>query len=151
MNRKIQISKLMYTETGHRLTDYSGKCNTIHGHGFKWEVTVTAPELNNIGFIMDYADLKMAMQETVDQVDHAFLMHDQDPMVLEYGIEGTHVLLKDTAGNKPRLFILPFNPTSENIIEWMAIQLIMFLPKNVKLTHIRLWETAGSYCDWSTE
>jgi len=147
---KVSITKTIETETGHRLTSYAGKCAHLHGHRLVWEVTVTAPKLNRVGFIMDYTDLKAALEQTVDRLDHAFIMHNKDPIHIKLGLdEGvTRDFLRATNGDSPRLFIVPFNPTSENIVDWMSSAIIKVLPIGVTLTKIKMWETSGSYTEW---
>ena len=144
----ISICKRIRTETGHRLTSYSKKCAHLHGHSMLWEVSVSAPDLDEVGFIMDFSDLKKVLKRTVDKIDHAFLMHDQDPIVLALGEYETVEFLRATNGDTPRLFILPFNPTSENMIEWMAYRIMDELPEGITLTSIKLWETAESFTLW---
>ena len=142
------ITKILHTETGHRLTTYPHRCAHFHGHSFKWEVTVTAQKLDDVGFIMDYKDLKEITNIVVDPLDHAFIMHDQDPLVLAGYEGGVPKLLRATNGEDARLFIVPFNPTSENIVEWVAEGIKQLLPEGVQLSQLRLWETASSYCDY---
>ena len=146
----MKITKLIETETGHRLTSYAGKCAHIHGHRLVWEVTVEAPKLDEVGFVMDYSDLKDILKDTVDELDHAFIMHDQDPIHIRLGNNGgnTASFLKATNGDAPRLFIVPFNPTSENIVPWMGAAIKERLPSKVRLVSIKMWETSGSYTLW---
>lgn len=146
----MQITKIIETETGHRLVDYSGKCAHIHGHRLVWEVTVTAPDLDPTGFVMDYSDLKAILKETVDRLDHAFIMSDRDPIHTKLGSDPlqTADFLRATNGDIPRLFIVPFNPTSENIVPWMAVQIERELPKGIELVKIKMWETSSSFTEW---
>lgn len=142
------ITKIIHTETGHRLTSYPHRCAHFHGHSYKWEVSVSSDKLDETGFIMDYKDLKVALNKIIDPLDHAFIMHDEDPMVLKHGRDEVVELLRATNGDIPRLFFVAFNPTSENIVAWVANGLREVLPKGIELTGIRLWETANSYCDY---
>jgi len=145
---KRSITKIIHTETGHRLTSYPHRCAHLHGHSLKWEVSVSAEELDATGFIIDFSDLKEVLKETVDTIDHAFILHDQDPLVLQFGFHKVVEVLRATNGDTPRLHILPFNPTSENIIVWMSEKIQGALPQHVTLDRIKLWETAGSYTVW---
>ncbi len=58
---------------GHALRGYHGKCENIHGHNYKLEVTLCGNKLNSIGLLMDFADLKGVIKEIVKGVDHQFL------------------------------------------------------------------------------
>lgn len=149
---RINISKLIETETGHRLTNYGGKCAHLHGHRYQWEVRVSAPELDHTGFIIDYGDLKRVLTRTIDQIDHAFIFHDRDPLVLIALEEDRLDLLAATNGDQGRIFIVPFNPTSENLLPWMAERINEDLGRggtdHVRLEYMRLWETSGSFAEW---
>ena len=148
---KISVTKIMHTETGHRLTDYpDGRCQHVHGHSYKWEVTVSAPELDSRGMVVDFSDLKQVMKEVIDPLDHAFVMHSQDPLVLKHGCAGVKKLLTSTAGNMPRLFITTFNPTAENMLNDIAKNLVCGLEEfGITLEHIKLWETVNSFAEWN--
>jgi len=149
----MQITKIIHTETGHRLVRYAGKCAHLHGHRLIWEVTVTAPDLDDTGFIMDYSDLKTVLKDTVDMLDHAFIMSIEDPIHVQLGSdnEATAHFLRATNGDTPRLFIVPFNPTSENIVPWMAIRIQTALPEHVELIKIKMWETESSFTEWMVD
>ena len=47
------------------------KCGTIHGHTYKIELIIEGN--NTSGMIMDFADLKQCLRETLDQYDHKSL------------------------------------------------------------------------------
>lgn len=147
----MKITKLIETETGHRLTNYSGKCACFHGHRYRWEVTVESDQLTETGFVMDFSDLKDILKDTVNQIDHAFLFHELDPLILELGPERAPIVLRATHGGTSRIFILPFNPTSENLVEWMSVLIDARLPYHIKLRRIKLWETSTSYTIWNPE
>ena len=77
----MEISKQYKTETGHRLINYSGKCAHIHGHSYKWFITIESPDLDAIGFIMDFKDLKDIIKNILEPLDHAFLAHEDDHLI----------------------------------------------------------------------
>lgn len=57
----------------HIIEGHPGKCSRLHGHNWKIEVEVTASALNDIGMAIDFADLKAAVSEIVDAMDHRHL------------------------------------------------------------------------------
>lgn len=63
---------------GHALRGYRGKCENVHGHNYKLRVTVQGEKLNSIGLLMDFADLRAAVKDLVEQFDHQFL-NDLEP------------------------------------------------------------------------
>ena len=58
---------------GHYLRNYKGKCENPHGHNYKVQITLSGESLDNIGLLYDFKDLKAAMGEVVDRLDHQYL------------------------------------------------------------------------------
>ena len=56
--------------SAHQLRGYKGKCENLHGHNYKIEIYARGEELNNIGLLIDFVDLKKAADEIVKYVDH---------------------------------------------------------------------------------
>lgn len=63
---------------GHALRGYRGKCENPHGHNYKVQITLAGEELDNIGLLYDFKDLKAAMNQIIDRLDHQFL-NDIEP------------------------------------------------------------------------
>ena len=58
---------------GHALRNYRGKCENVHGHNYRVQVTVEGAELNSIGLLVDFADVKRLVRSVVERLDHRFL------------------------------------------------------------------------------
>lgn len=58
---------------GHALRGYKGKCENVHGHNYKVRVMVEGENLNNIGLLMDFVDLRAVIKAMVEKWDHRFL------------------------------------------------------------------------------
>ncbi len=58
---------------GHALRGYRGKCENVHGHNYKVRVTLEGAELNSIGLLYDFKDLKEAIHCAIRKLDHQFL------------------------------------------------------------------------------
>ena len=56
--------------SAHQLRGYKGKCENLHGHNYKVEIFAKGSELNNIGLLIDFGDLKEAADEIVNYFDH---------------------------------------------------------------------------------
>ena len=56
--------------SAHQLRGYKGKCENLHGHNYKVEIYARGEELNNIGLLIDFGDLKQAANEIVNYLDH---------------------------------------------------------------------------------
>lgn len=58
---------------GHHLRDYVGKCATPHGHNYRVQLAVTGPNLNPIGLLLDFSDLKKSLRAVAETLDHQYL------------------------------------------------------------------------------
>jgi 6-pyruvoyltetrahydropterin/6-carboxytetrahydropterin synthase len=56
--------------SAHQLRGYKGKCENLHGHNYKIEIYARGSELDNIGLLVDFGDLKTAADEVVQYLDH---------------------------------------------------------------------------------
>ncbi|MBN1561328.1 6-carboxytetrahydropterin synthase QueD [candidate division KSB1 bacterium] len=54
----------------HRLIDYPGACERIHGHNWTVKVTVSAQDVDDSGMVMDLVQLKKHIDDCVAQFDH---------------------------------------------------------------------------------
>ncbi len=69
----MQVTKTFSFEAAHRLLDYRGKCERLHGHSYRLSVTLDAP-VKPDGIAFDFVDLKRAVKErVVDVLDHRYL------------------------------------------------------------------------------
>jgi 6-pyruvoyltetrahydropterin/6-carboxytetrahydropterin synthase len=56
--------------SAHQLRGYKGKCENLHGHNYKIEIYARGRELNKIGLLVDFVELKLAADEIVQFLDH---------------------------------------------------------------------------------
>ncbi|HEY0170545.1 MAG TPA: 6-carboxytetrahydropterin synthase QueD [Pyrinomonadaceae bacterium] len=56
--------------SAHQLRGYKGKCENLHGHNYKIEIYARGSELDNIGLLVDFGELKEAADEVVGYLDH---------------------------------------------------------------------------------
>ena len=56
--------------SAHQLRGYKGKCENLHGHNYKIEIYARGRELDNIGLLVDFVELKAAADEVVTYLDH---------------------------------------------------------------------------------
>lgn len=57
----------------HHLRGYEGKCANNHGHNFRARVTVTGEELDSVGMLIDFGELKRWLRDICERFDHASL------------------------------------------------------------------------------
>jgi 6-pyruvoyltetrahydropterin/6-carboxytetrahydropterin synthase len=107
-------------ETGfasaHQLRGYKGKCEKLHGHNWKVQISVTAERLNEIDLAIDFHELKKISNEVISPLDHAFLND-----------------------------IFPFtekNPSSENVARWIYESLKKKInDDNIRVSAVTVWES----------
>ena len=144
---KIRLTKEFHFEMAHLLWNYDGPCKNIHGHSYKLFVTVIGKPIDDIsnpkyGMLIDFTDLKNIVNSKITYLfDHAFvLMKNKE---FESVIENNKIF-----GKK---ILLDYQPTSENLVIDFANRLKPYLPKNVKLHSLKLYETATSFAEWYAE
>ena len=57
----------------HRLINYQGDCENLHGHNWHVEVTVSARQLDKAGLGIDFKILKRHTKELLGELDHKYL------------------------------------------------------------------------------
>ncbi len=67
------IKVLSHFSGAHRLRTLHGKCEELHGHNWKVEVSVAARQLNREGIVIDFQVLKQKVEEVLQTLDHTFL------------------------------------------------------------------------------
>lgn len=95
---------------GHRVHGHENKCAHLHGHNYRFFFTVSAPELDDVGRVLDFSVIKERLCEWLEvNYDHKFLIWQNDPLL-------PHLKQLDPAG----VVAVPFNPTAENIARHMV-------------------------------
>ena len=103
---------------GHALRNYKGRCENVHGHNFKVQVTIEGERLDETGMLVDFVDVKKSMQAVIARLDHQYLNE-----------------------------IPPFdvkNPSAENIAEHFYVSMTEGLAENpvaVRIREVKVWET----------
>lgn len=141
---KIRLTKVFSYAMAHALDNYDGLCKNIHGHNYHLEVTVSGiPVVDTLspkkGMLIDFSDLKTIInREIVDVLDHALMLNDAtNPDLIS--------LLKKTY---ERVIMVPFQPTTENMLCYLADTIQKVLPEGVLLYSLKLKETENSYAEW---
>ena len=102
---------------GHALRNYRGKCENVHGHNYRAEVTLRGAELDAIGLLVDFVELKKVVHAVLDRMDHQWL-NDLPPF--------------DT-----------LNPSAENMAKYIydEVRAGLKTKEGVRVASVRLWET----------
>ena len=54
----------------HAIRGHTRGCENLHGHNYRVRVHVAAEELDELGMVLDFADLKAVVQEVLGPFDH---------------------------------------------------------------------------------
>ena len=57
----------------HSLRGYRGKCEELHGHNWKAQVTVSSEKLDKLGMVIDFRKLKKKLARVLKDLDHKHL------------------------------------------------------------------------------
>jgi len=142
---KIRITKHFDFETAHALYGYDGKCKNVHGHSYQLYVTVIGQPIQDPthvknGMVLDFADLKKIVKtEIVNVFDHATVLNNNSPH---------KELAEKIKQHSPKVILVDYQPTSENMILDFAKLISTKLPDSVKLHSLKLYETQNSYAEW---
>jgi 6-pyruvoyltetrahydropterin/6-carboxytetrahydropterin synthase len=64
------IFKDFQLSAAHAIRGHTRGCQNLHGHNYRVRVHLRAGELDALGMVLDFADLKAMMQEIVGPFDH---------------------------------------------------------------------------------
>jgi 6-pyruvoyltetrahydropterin/6-carboxytetrahydropterin synthase len=59
--------------SAHKLREYKGKCENLHGHNWLVEAAVSSKTLNKNGLLVDFRILKNRLKDILDELDHTNL------------------------------------------------------------------------------
>lgn len=139
----IRLTREFSFESSHALSGYDGACSQIHGHSYRLFVTIKGEPSTDesdpkLGMVMDFGTLKGVVKKNViDRLDHTLVLNEKES-----------ALIAQLRARFERVLAVPFQPTCENLIVWIAARIKPELPKNVELFSLRLHETANSYAEW---
>jgi len=68
---EVKISREF--SAAHRVEDYPGNCEKLHGHNWRVEVFVKKERLDELGMVVDFRKLKRLTEEAVASLDHSYL------------------------------------------------------------------------------
>ena len=141
----VRITKEFKFEMAHALHGYDGLCKNIHGHSYKLFVTVKGKIKNDKGnpkdgMVLDFDVLKSIVKpEIINKYDHSLVLNANSP----------HSEIDLSAFEK--VFFLPFQPTSENLVTDFALKIKSKLPQEIELYKVVLSETATSFAEWNSQ
>jgi len=103
----------------HAIRGHTRGCQNLHGHNYRVRVWVAAAELDELGMVMDFADLKAIVSEVLGPFDHAVL-NDHPPF------DGER------------------NTTAEHLAQYVCGEVARRLPPGRAARRVEVWETETS-------
>ena len=102
---------------GHALRNYRGKCENVHGHNYRVQVTLRGEKLDSTGMLADFVELKRILRAISEPLDHVFI-NDLPPFT-------------------------ELNPTAENMAWYFCekLQEQLGLDNPVEVAEVKVWET----------
>ena len=103
----------------HRLENFNGKCESLHGHNWKVEVFLVGKNLDGAGLLMDFGVVKARTRQVLEEIDHKYL--------------------NELAAFQDR------NPSSENLASYLYERLGAIINGDrVKVRRVDVWESDTS-------
>ncbi|HDQ04284.1 MAG TPA: 6-carboxytetrahydropterin synthase [Deltaproteobacteria bacterium] len=116
----FEVTIIKSFSAAHILSQVGGKCEELHGHNFKVELSVGAGQLNEAGLLIDFRLAKKWLDELLEEIDHKHL--NEIP------------------------FFANLNPSAENVARYIAGKIEPQAKKEgVKVTSVKVWESENAY------
>jgi len=118
---KLEVYREVQFSSAHRLRNYHGKCENLHGHNWRVRLFVTREHLDETGFVMDFKVLDAILKDIMEVLDHKDLNSLEEFSTV--------------------------NPTAENIallIFRLAQEKVFERDKEVKVSKVCVWESDKS-------
>ena len=110
---EVRVEKTI--AAAHRLFDYNGPCENLHGHNYRVEVAYIGTELDRFGMLVDFTDIKKVFNAVLETIDHTYL---NDLLAFEN-----------------------VSPSAENIAAYIFRSMKLTVFDRAKLDHVSVWET----------
>jgi len=132
------ITRSFDVDAGHRLMNHESKCRNVHGHRYRFEVTLESDSLDPVGRVVDFGVMKEAIGSWLDEkFDHGFIVQDGDPIIPALQALDTKTTVLDCP------------PTIENLVKIVFEESArMMAVLNVRVTHVRGYETPNCWADY---
>ncbi len=133
-------------QTGHRLPQLEGKCQSLHGHSWWAEITVGQKFADPSGIVIDFGVLKKYLRDWIDNyLDHGLMLGADDPLVSVLRPMGKVFVFTEALGSWP---------TVENVAALLAdvatdILISVDPGAEVKLLQVRVTETHLNEATWT--
>jgi 6-pyruvoyltetrahydropterin/6-carboxytetrahydropterin synthase len=69
----FEVEIISSFSAAHRLRQYKGKCERLHGHNYRVHVTARASNPEADGMVIDFGELKRITNDLLERLDHHLL------------------------------------------------------------------------------
>ena len=154
---KMRATRYHDISCGHRVHGHESKCRHMHGHNYRIHFTCQAQgfqALDSVGRVIDFTEIKTRLCMWLeDNWDHKFLAWDQDPVM--HALQD-HLRFEDDEAEAifdGSLVWVPFNPTAENMAEYLVhvVGPQMLTDTGVRLVRVDIEETAKCSVSYEVE
>ena len=136
----LEIMRRIKFCAGHRLYKHGGKCEFFHGHNYVADFYVTSDEVDSVGRVIDFAELKTRFKGWLDEHwDHGFILYEGD----ENGLQAIKMV------EPCKYYELPYNPTAESMARYLVEVVCPELLKDtdVRATRVGVWEAEDAFAE----
>ena len=133
----ITCTRRVQFAAGHRVYGHESKCANLHGHNYVVLFEAEAPQLDDIGRVIDFSVLKQRLGGWIEKEwDHGFLFDCTD-------VDCATIFV----GSTWKRFACPFNPTAENMAEFLLriVSPELLNATGVRVVRVTVWETENCY------
>jgi 6-pyruvoyltetrahydropterin/6-carboxytetrahydropterin synthase len=145
--KNITITRRLEWDAMHRIPGHEGPCKAYHGHRYAAEFSVSAPEFDSLGRVVDFSVIKTKLGSWIDvHFDHTAIFYrgDTDP--------GVAAIAEANAAFGRPVYFMDAIPTVENItLELAKIASDIVAAEGLRLVGLRVWETPNCSAEWSPE
>lgn len=149
-----EVSRITHACMAHRILGHAGRCKQLHGHNYRFTLTLRSPHLDTLEMLMDFGDIKQFWDKWIDENwDHHTILNSRDPLLkyFERAQKNSHAL---TEALGEAILSYDWNPTAEKMAKFLAENVREHLWRTSKLPTIyeiivRVEETDGntaSFC-----
>lgn len=137
------VSKEFTFCAAHRIIGHSGKCNKLHGHGYRATVQFGTRDLNPLGMVVDFQNIKDQIGTWINaHWDHNTLLNgdDQDLIAAVSKLQ------------QPYLFAPGTEPTAEVMareLHKICERFVQSIPREVWVVSVRIDETDSCSASYS--
>lgn len=149
-----RVCKSFEIENGHMLSKHPGRCRLPHGHSRRVDLVISSDRLDANDMVCDFKALKLAVEDYLDQYDHA-LMVNADDQFLKSLPEQYRARLIVLEGEDPTTEVL-----ARRIYEFVYGQIsaggtftdhhgnAFTMPTHLTLERVRVSETSSSWAEY---